>query len=130
MTQEDKQFLLKDLCARLPYGLHVRIYNHWTDSFEDEILSIDNISEILHNFPIEDIKPYLRSMSSMTDEEKREYNKLLYDCEEQDPVDYNITILKDAMLFFVIDWLNEHHFDYRDLIYKGLALKAPEEMYK
>ena len=66
----------------------------------------------------------------MTEDEKREYNKLLDDCEEQDLADYNITTLVDSMLFFVIDWLNEHHFDYRGLINLGLALEALKGMYR
>lgn len=62
---------------------------------------------------MENIKPYLRPMSSMTKEEKKEYNKLL--CWRSPKK--------------VFDWLNAHHFDYRGLIKKGLALEAPKEMY-
>lgn len=114
MIQETKQLVLQDVCSRLPYGLRVRIYNHWTDSFEDEILSVDNIGEILHNFPIEDIKPYLRSTSSMTEDEEREFEETLQ---------YTQYTLESY------NWLNEHHFDYR-LIDKGLAIEAKPEMYK
>ena len=61
--------------------------------------------------------PYLRPMSSMTEEERKEYQAFFnYDGVEY-PEEY-------------IDWLNAHHFDYRGLIEKGLALEAPEGMYK
>lgn len=130
MTQEDKQLLLKDLCARLPYSIFVKIRKPFgcVMSVEKKEFTAHDLLEFMQN-PDMQVFPYLRSMSNMTNEEKREYNKLLNDCEEQDPVDYNITTLVDAMLFFVIDWLNAHHFDYRDLIFKGLALEAPEGMY-
>lgn len=72
---------------------------------------------------------YLRPMSSMTEEEEKEYNQLCYNCQEQDSVDYNITELDRTQLIYVVDWLNAHHFDYRGLIEKGLALEAPEGMY-
>ena len=48
----------------------------------------------------------------------------------EDSIDYNITELDRTQLIYVIDWLNAHHFDYRGLIEKGLALEAPEDMYK
>lgn len=138
MTQEEKELFLRDLCARFPYGVKIKRINCPIN------LSVTGIlGEYVHHTPfyvggnievntsiIEEVKPYLRSMSSMTEDEKREYNKLLDDCEEQDIADYNITTLVDSMLFFVIDWLNEHHFDYRGLIEKGFALEAPEGMYE
>ena len=69
---------------------------------------------------IKSIKPYLRPMSSMTDDEKKEYVNFF---EDIDGYVYSI----DATI--EIDWLNAHHFDYRGLIEKGLALPAPEGMY-
>lgn len=143
MTQEEGKLLLLDLSARLIYGVQINtprgIFE--LDAVSKGIISLkdrDNIfSDLIKHsdgkywFHIitGDYKPYLRSMSSMTEDEKREYDKLLDDCEEQDRVDYNITTLVDSMLFFVIDWLNEHHFDYRGLINLGLALEAPKGMY-
>ena len=73
---------------------------------------------------IEEFTPYLRSMSSMTEEEDKEYTNIdnrSYSC----PKDYAHIPASDR-----IDWLNAHHFDYRGLIPKGLALKAPKELYK
>lgn len=132
MNNEEKQLVLQDICARLLYGLRVRIYNHWTDSFEDETLSIDNIGEILQHFPIEDIKPYLRSMSSMTTEEEYEYHQYknidyLEICNQE-----HHEIIKTTVLVFsnAIDWLIKHHFDFRGLIPMGLALEASADMYE
>jgi len=112
MTQEDKELLLlKDLSARLPYGTKVR-------GFIGEKGECDEILGCVHiiNFYAYDCKPYLRPMSSMTEEEKEEYQAFFnYDGVEY-PEEY-------------IDWLNAHHFDYRGLIEKGLALEAPKGMY-
>ena len=132
MTQEDKKLLLKDLCARLPYGVICTDLIHG----DSKITEIDIESGLVYCSDFDEYakiesncKPYLRPMSSMTEDEKREYNKLLDDCEEEDSADYNITTLVDSNLSFVIDWLNAHHFDYRGLIPKGLALEATDGMY-
>lgn len=131
----DKELLKIDLCHRLPY---IDTIIQWQNE-DYQMISIGfgrvtlvkPFMSITVGSPlITEVKPYLRPLSSMTEEEKIEYNELLNNCEEQDRVDYNITILDDSMLFFVIDWLNEHHFDYRGLIPMGLALEAPEDMYK
>ena len=63
------------------------------------------------------IKPYLRPMSSMTEEELKELNIIFDNCDTEYRVEAQ-------------DWLDAHHFDYRGLIEKGLALKAPEGIYK
>ena len=82
----------------------------------DTILS-DTISSVIAS----DIKPYLRPISSMNDEERLVYLNLTHD--------YTNKTYKEPTTE-IIDWLNEHHFDYRGLIEKGLALEAPEDMYK
>ena len=128
MTQEDKQLLLRDLCMRLPYGVKV-----WNSEFLDPIEEYHpNETLILSDldFYIKtsiEVKPYLRPMSSMTKEEEEEY-ELLIDCS-----DYTYFKTSDK----VIDWLNKHYFDYRidpstgkTLIESGLAIEAPEGMYK
>lgn len=81
----------------------------------DRVLSIDATADT--------IKLYLRSMSSMTEKEAEEYNDLCF-CNTP----YS-GIAEDAVAEFM-DWLNSHHFDYRELIERGLALEAPEGMYK
>lgn len=128
MTQEEKQLLIKDLCARLPYGVYVDIYSWQKDSpkllFEcipeyvgEEIV----VKNIVGRHPIKEVKPYLRPMSSMTEEETEEYKQFLEDIEGYA---YSIDCVPQ------IDWLNAHHFDYCGLIEKGLALEALENMYK
>ena len=112
MTQEEKQLLLKDLCARLPYGVIVR-KNDGVRESDNKLLDIDMFDELI-NYVYKDIKPYLRPMSSMTEEEEIYYN-MIY-----------ITL----KFYEKEDWLNAHHFDYRGLIPMSLALEAPEGMYK
>lgn len=137
MSKEEKELLLVDLCARLPYGVKATttsdgwkgVYTITGYANERIYLDCPVYDEGDDEWLVEFIKPHLRPMSSMTEEEKNEYNRLCGYCLEQDAVDYNISILDRAQLVFVIDWLNSHHFDYRGLIEKGLALEAPEGMY-
>ena len=119
MTQEEKQLLLKDLCARLPYRVKCRfettVDTYKTIEFSREgtngfLVDFDEIYCYWFNEGF--IIPYLRPMNSMTDEERKEYYTLEHACYKQ------------------TDWLNAHHFDYRDLIEKGLALEAKDGMYK
>lgn len=103
MTQEDKELLLKDLCARLPYGVICK-----SNSYRNILFNSSHISLI----ESEEIKPYLRPMSSMTEEEENEY----YNTE------FGFNIHSDR-----VDWLNAHHFDYRGLIERGLAIEVTKE---
>lgn len=124
MTKEEKELVLKDLCARLPYGIHVEI--SWEYSKTDVYTSLEyyefpNIDSLLNIFWDEkciSIKPYLRPMSSMTEEEKEDYNSKFEGRDFSWEVYYGST-----------DWLNKHHFDHRGLIEMWLALKAPEDLY-
>lgn len=121
MMQKDKELLLKDLCARLTCRTMVKCNTDGRHEF-DEVLSLMHIM----NFYQFDTKPYLRSMSNMTDNERKEYSSIVkniidfYDCPKHEDVCFSIML---------IDWLNAHHFDYRGLIEKGLALEAPKDMY-
>ena len=114
MTRNE-ELLLKDLCSRLPYGVKVEIYNHWRDEYEDETLTLDNYAELINTFSVEDIKPYLFPMSSMTEEQKKEYKQFL---EDIDGYAYSIDCVPQ------IEWLNKNYFDYRGLIPLGLAIDA------
>ena len=121
MTQENKELLLKDLCGRLPYGVK------YQDRIEGgiHILSLGTI----HHY--ERFIPFIRPMSSMTEEENDEWRGCLLDnliksCDFQFPESEKYIALSHSDS---IDWLNAHHFDYRGLIEKGLALEAPEGMY-
>lgn len=135
MTQEDKELLLKDLCARLPYKTIIkpkkqdddygRIWFIGDISAEYKRIKISywqkkdcGLSSGMAFYNLEDIVPYLRPMSSMTDEEWEDFNNYR-------GVDGILKPLSND-----IDWLNKHHFDYRGLIEKGLALEAPKGMYE
>ena len=138
MTQNDKELLIKDLCGRVPYVTFV--YVDWNEREEMEICECcedeeeepnihtliscnyygecdldDNLVETVYH-----IKPYLRPISSMTEEEKE---------------DFGIPFTSEGLVTLAdtvecMDWLNAHHFDYRELIEKGLALEASEGIYK
>ena len=118
MTQENKELLLQDLCARLPYGVMIHL-----DDFPDAILmGINNgvamlddaTHDPIHNVPwnIEYIRPYLFRLSSMTDE----HYKIYYELEHSGNMEH--------LSLPLLEWLNKNHFDYRDLIPKGLAIDA------
>ena len=116
MTQEEKEILFKDLCARLPYHTRVKILLKDGTTEEGALDLQHNYGDVLQDAfyynKIKDIKPYLRPMSSMTEEEKLMYKGLMIGID-------NISYMLD-----VIDWLNSNHFDYRNLIEKGLAIDA------
>lgn len=136
MTQKDKELLLKDLCARLPYGVKARVYNHWSDDIQDETITIENLHQLIKTFSIEDIKPYLFPLSSMTEEqfvELKVFADLIYESDTLELVEWNDNYktlefwLEEVPSYCVIkvfDWLNRNHFDYRELIEKGLAIDA------
>lgn len=122
MTNEEKQLLLKDLCVRLPYGVILNVNNGkyredkkiWPGLFDSDRLW--------------DAKPYLLPMSSMTEEEKKEFQAC--HCVYELHPDFQPMMCNLANELNMFDWLNTHHFDYRGLIVKGLALEALEGMYK
>lgn len=123
-TKEEKELLIKDLCSRLPYSLKVRRPD---DSSFDYVSAIDigaSTLTCLYNGYTDDIEkfvPYLRSLSSMTEEDKKELGEITCNYD---------SLHKWAVFYKSQDWLNAHHFDYRGLIEKGLALEAPDGMYK
>jgi hypothetical protein len=113
MTQEEKELLSKDLYGRLLYDVIVQ------ETFQDAKRDVpvwDCGPHYIKDHP-EKVKPYLRPLSSMTEEESEEYKSIT-----ESFIGFNIG--EDT------DWLNAHHFDYRGLIPKGLALEAPKDMYK
>lgn len=127
MTQEEKQLLLVDLCARLPYDVCVHIIYKTGEPCYGK-LTLKDIQWFIDS-KIENIKPYLRPMSSMTEEEMSELRQ--WGCLCMTPDDYveDVGVYGAIHSIPVIDWLNAHHFDYRGLIDKGLALQAPKDMY-
>ena len=127
MTQEDKMLLIKDLSSRLPYAVHVQhisgvsgilhdisirhIYDE-NDNIYDAICYTDFLGDE-DSITIEHFKPYLFPLSSMTEEQEKEYNNL--NCYELGCFPHS----EEAL-----DYLTKNHFDYRYLIEKGLAIDA------
>ena len=128
MTQEEKELLLRDLCARLPYGFTVHRYSDNCDiAFGKN--ELDEFSHFLEYSEGEDFKPYLRPMSSMTEEEKTELDKA-YDTLFENLESGMLGLNADAeATAFDVDFYNSHYLDYRGLI-PDLALEAPEGMYE
>ena len=139
MTQEDKELLLKDLCARLPYGVIVKVskedngsiksYNKIFDAEIYKFLLLNGYTErgIIYHYSQFSLKPYLRPMSSITEEERGEFRKVGGVMSYSPQHD---TWAISAFAPEAYDWLNKNKFDYRGLIPMGLALEAPEDMYK
>ena len=141
MTQEEKLLVKKELSARAFYGVkaHYQYYD-FVGSSERLVYEKDGVVKgvdiSLRNpvyidgihADVEHTKPYLRPMSSMTEEEKEEF-QAFHCIDGWHPYFYqqmcNIPNLEN-----MFNWLNAHHFDYHGLIEKGLALEAPEGMYK
>lgn len=128
MIPKDKELLMKDLCARLPYGVKVQVYNHWRSEYEYETLTLKNYHELIDTFCVEDVKPYLFPISSMTEEQRLEIEIL---------TNGTIGISQDSLWDFtgyselslsttleLIQWLYENHFDIYGLIPMGLANDA------
>lgn len=119
MNYEQKELLLKDLCARLPHGVKVE-YN----SIACEVLSIDRFHEELTiwicpgyypDVKLEDVKPYLFPLSSMTEEQKEEH---------QDLINNHYHFDANGNVFTLQDFYCKYHFDYRGLIPMDLANDA------
>ena len=123
MTQKDKELLLKDLCARLPYEVKfpmmtfdgvIKPYTLYSIGKDGKCYA----SEGGYYQYIEDIKPYLFPLSSMTEEQRQELESLM----EVTIVPAWGKILSPTPKYY--DWLDKNHFDYRGLIEKGLVLDA------
>ena len=144
MKQEDKELLFVDLCARLPYNVLVHIYDIDVCDY-DNYLCEDYLGKFRNNFIR--IKPHLRPLSSMTEEEAKEI-AILHGIKDilsvkvtSDYIDITVddgvcstetrTIWYDEIIssIEIFDYLNAHHFDYRGLIPKCLAIEAPDGMY-
>jgi len=117
MTQENKELLLKDLSARLTYGV---VY-HRNDGANIKLNEI-NVDHCRLNYTDDieerECKPYLRSMTSMTEEEHKEFWEVVDNYGSDTNAFDGFEVGDD------IDWLNKNHFDYRDLIKKGLAIEV------
>ena len=120
--QENKELVLKDLCARLPYGIKF-LRESWNYEWDQELSVIEVLEDIdkdgyINNtkvYEVGDIKPYLFPMSSMTEEQSKVYHELI-----------NGMFGTSALINFEVltDFFNANHLDYRGLIKKGLAIDA------
>ena len=139
MTEEEKQLLIKDLCGRLPYFVEAQVVN--TIEGESKPLTISkeltfsDVESFANCGVVCNIKPYLRPLTNwyMTADERIYLLEELgfdADLENGELNDFGSYVYRRVNVLPLFDWLNAHHFDYRGLIEKGLALEAPEGMYK
>jgi hypothetical protein len=130
MTQEERDILLKDICARLPYNVKAYV-KHWSSleqKYYEGVYDVKSAFPSLNEIHVQsssgavnitlgyyehEFKPYLFPLSSMTEEQEEEYNNL--NCWELGCFPHT----EDAL-----DYLIANHFDYRELIERGLALDA------
>lgn len=163
MTQKDKELLLSDLCTRLPYGVICSVAHKKDGKLVKEDMNLSGMFEDGNFYFTDEMGstysgnyiPYLRPMSSITEEEMVDYGRLILSSDKiyafsdyrktgkgfvniytvnrkTGKEGYTFQVNGGTMLYdgYVgIDWLNANHFDYRGLIEKGLALEAPEGMY-
>ena len=137
LSIEDKELLLKDLSQRLPYKVKCNVYDRIgvLTGLNDYGAEIDYGNGEDTTCEIKYCLPYLRSMSSMTKEENEEFEKLFigYSISQDRNCIYHAS--RGDLNLGIIDWLNEHHFDYRTddegktMIESGFALEAPKGMY-
>ena len=127
MTKEEKQLLLKDLCARVPYHPKGHVVNAFNGAECDEWLTCATFS--MFTSVTNNSRLYLRPMSSMTEEERKEYKGFIIHREHVNAQgqEWDIDCFSFDSAPRLIDWLNAHHIDYRGLIEKGLAIEVTEE---
>lgn len=138
ITQEDRDLLINDLCARLPFGIKVlydtQIFEvQYIEPMYEEIKLLDNER---YTLSIDEVKPYLFPLSSMTEEQKRElreitdfkYNhntlELVEWTETHTTLEFWLEEVPQYIIIQVFDWLRKNHFDFQYLIEKGLAIDA------
>ena len=134
MTREEIQLLLKDLSARLMYGVMCQVDDGAAGLNDGKLVEIDISKELVRfevdyywNAYIDDVKPYLRPMSSMTEEEYKSvsWEGCSHTYNYSSKSGFQFVEIKTFTLN-ILDWLNIHHFDYRNLIEKGLAIAVDE----
>lgn len=139
MTQEERTLLHIDLSERIPYDTVLKVKGLVTSNEEFGDAYLDTVSWYEEvsvrdgsrvSYDIADVRPYLRSMSSMTEEERKEFDKLCETDGDSWMGNHRVSFPKRLRIINkCVDWLNKKMFDYRGLIPKGLALEAKEGMY-
>jgi hypothetical protein len=122
MSQEEKQLLLIDLCAREPYHPRIQVFNQGYEGFQDGEFDTNLWLHHIDAFRFDRIEifPYLRTLGSMTDEERDDFRNV------GGVMSHNVQNDTWAISAFApeaYDWLNKYGFDYRSLIPMGLALE-------
>ena len=144
MTQEDKQLLLKDISARLPYGVKCIVTKSRTEEGQEGdfgkigwvcLEGVDCIGDREPFFSeFGNFKPYLIPLSSLTEEQKNQISQLLLDAKIEYPPyeeDYdNLLVSSIKQTNALINYCLANHLDINGLIEKGLAIEAPKDMYK
>lgn len=142
MRQENKELLLKDLCERLPYGVKAQVCG-WDEEKGEvkvplQIYSINTDGYVyfetndydVNYLPVEDVRPYLRPMSSMTEEEYDDMFHQFYSAQEEFFRNCsNTDTIRKIITYDMVkyNWLNKKMFDYRGLIPKGLAIEVTKD---
>ena len=136
MTQEEKDLLINDICARLQYGVKVAylesVYDvEYIEPDYDEI----KLQNVDYTVVIDEVKPYLRNMNSITEEELAElkeatcpngtgtFNKEALLC----PMSHWGEVIPYKFMDSIISWLDAHFFDHRGLIPLGLGIWVTEK---
>ena len=122
MTQKDKELLLKDLCARLPYNVICQVEFKENGKYNSKVMLLSGIFTDEAYFTTKggsiysnEYKPYLFPLSSMTEEQEKECQQIKH------------SYYFDDDSFVLFDWYNKNHFDYRGLIENGLAIAVTKE---
>ena len=140
MTQEHKEILIRDLCGRLPYGVkaYIKKWSKLDMKYYEGVYTVESIDtslntiiadserscvEVIVGYDDYEIKPYLLPLSSMTEEQKKEYGKVC-DLDTEILSKHPMDGTPFPALYNSQDWLNKNHFDYRGLIPMGLAIDA------
>ena len=145
MTQEYKELLFKDLCARLPYNVICQVEFKENGKYNSKVMLLSGIFTDEAYFTTKGgsiysnkYKPYLFTLSSMTEEEftkLKEYSGLKYDQLDLTSfqngaykmLNFSLSEVPSGAVSRVFDWLNKYHFDYRDLIQLDLAIAVTKE---
>ena len=134
MRQEDKELLLKDLCARLPYGVKIQVpYEDGSGYFDETVWEVNNEGPFYVDgwgIEYEYVKPYLFPLSSMTSEQLFEVQEIMgkNEIEIEDGffniIDSSRNTITYLEILAVLEWFYKNHFDINGLIEKGLAIDA------